>query len=184
MEGFGAVKDVSVEEIRRIWDGRLEPVSSDLSPANLPSATRDFLTSVGLPTTEVLDITFIHGERLATPLQRGDRNYLVFAENINDAIFVVDLDSEYVYRTDKGRDAYTDFYNSNLKFFVYFHGLLQNNVLSLEEVTQQLVANAVNVVWNLLEEMDPRALEHDTPWNWTLSDLSVAVEADWDAEPE
>jgi hypothetical protein len=169
-----AVTDLSAEDIRSVWDGQVQPVSPALIPANVPAATREFLTTIGLPTVPVLDITFIRDDRLATPIRRGDRNYLVFAENTSDSVFVVDLESERVYRTDRVRDKYTSFYNSSLALFVYFHGLLQKNVLSLEEVTEQLLVDAVNSVWDPLTERDPEAMsDKNGPWQRTLSDLET-----------
>jgi len=171
--GFFAVTDLSAGEIRRVWDGQVQPVSPELIPAPVPAATRDFLTTIGLPTIPVLDITFIRDDRLAAPIRRGDREYLVFAENTSDSVFVVDLESERVYRTDRTHDKHTDFYNSSLALFVYFHGLLQKNVLSLAEVDEQLLLDAVNSVRIPLAERDPEALSDDAPWRWTLSDLET-----------
>jgi hypothetical protein len=171
---FFAVADLSAEEIRRVWDGQVWPVSPELVPAHVPAGTREFLTTIGLPTVQVLDITFIRDQRLATPIRRAGRECLVFAENTSDSVFVVDLESERVYRTDRTRDGkYMDFYNSSLSRFVYFHGLLQKNVLSLEEVDEQLLLDAVNSVRVPLAERDPQALSNDAPWQWTLSDLET-----------
>jgi hypothetical protein len=51
--------------------------------------------------------------------------------------------------------------------------VLQKNVLSLQEVNEQLLLDAVNSVRIPLAERDPEALSDDAPWQWTLSDLET-----------
>ncbi|MEV6323880.1 SUKH-4 family immunity protein [Nocardia sp. NPDC051787] len=166
--------DLSAEEIRRVWDGRVQPVSAELLPVGVPSATREFLTTIGLPTLPVLDYTFFRDDRLSAPMRRGGREYLVFAENTSNSVFGVELESEAVYRMHRAYPGdQREFYNSNLALFVYFHGLLNHNVLSLEEVDEQLLLDAVNSVRVPLTERDPAALSDDAPWRWTLSDLET-----------
>ncbi|MFD0362776.1 SUKH-4 family immunity protein [Nocardia sp. GCM10030253] len=165
--------DLSAEEIREVWDGELQPVLPELIPTRVPSATREFLTTVGLPTTSLLAISFIRDDRLSTLVRRDGAEYLVFAQDTTNSVFGVDLESERVYRIDRGR---TVFYNSDLALFVYFHGLLRQNVLSLSEVDEELLFNAINSVREPLAERDPEALSDDAPWEWFLSEL----ETEWE----
>ncbi|WP_040776285.1 SUKH-4 family immunity protein [Nocardia pneumoniae] len=166
--------DLSAEEIRGVWRGQVQPVSAELLPPGLPPATREFLTTIGFPTVPVLDYTFFRDDRLSALIRRGGHEYLVFAENTSNSVFGVELESEAVYRMHRAYpEDQRDFYNSNIALFVYFHGLLDKNVLSLDEVNEQLLVDAVNSVRVPLAERDPGALSDDAPWRWTLSDLET-----------
>ncbi|GAB2712715.1 SUKH-4 family immunity protein [Nocardia thraciensis] len=164
--------ELSAEEIRDVWGGNVQPVSGELIPAGVPSTTTQLLTTVGLPTVPLLGFTFFRDHRMAVT-QHDGRAYLVFGIDSAGSALAVDLESEHVCRVDPEPGGEVAFYNSTLALFVYFHGLLQRNVLSLTEVDEQLLADAVDSVWRPLEEQDPPAVADRAPWHWVLADLET-----------
>lgn len=170
------VGNITADEIREVWDGQIRPVEADLISPGVSPATRQFLTEVGLPATEVLNISFALGSQLSSTVRQEEREYLVLTDEESGIAFAVDVQTDKVFDINLSRPQYTRFFNSNIAALVFFLGLLKKNVLSLEEVDEEILADAVDSVRIPLSARDPAAMEGETPWKALLDDLETQYE--------
>ena len=170
------VGNITADEVREVWDGQIRTVPADLVSPDVSSATRQFLTEVGLPTTEVDNIIFAFDSRLSSTVRQEGREYLVVTDDESNVTFAIDVESEQVFRFHPSRSKYTRFFNSNIATLVFFLGLLKKNVLSLDEVDQEILADAVDSVRIPLSARDPAAMEGETNCKDWLDDLETQYE--------
>lgn len=172
----GWVGNITADEVREVWDGQIRPVAADLVSPDVSPVTRQFLTEVGLPTPEVDNISFAFGSRLSSTVRQEGREYLVVTDEESEVAFAVDVKSDQVSDIDLSYPEYTRFFNSNIAALVFFLGLLNKNVLSLEEVNKEILADAVDSVRIPLRARDPAAMEGQTAWKEWLDDLETQYE--------
>jgi SUKH-4 immunity protein of toxin-antitoxin system len=172
----GWVGNITADEVREVWDGQIQPVAVDLVSLDVSPATRHFLTEVGLPTMEVLGISFAHGSRLSSTVRQEGREYLVVTDDESNVAFAVDVKSDQVFDINLSYPKYTRFFNSNIATLVFFLGLLNKNVMSLEEMNEEILADAVDSVRIPLRARDPAAMEGEAAWKEWLADLETQYE--------
>lgn len=165
--------DDLVEQVRRIWDGRLAQIRPEFVDPRVSDRTRRFLTTVGLPTVDVRDITFVHDERLLDIFSRAGRDYLVVTAE-PDYRYGVDLASDEVvclYDSYPDDDAAA---NSNIAAFVLTLGLLHTRLFQGNAGTQASVAAAVDTIWDQLDRWDPAAVDDDAShWSTLLDEYAM-----------
>jgi hypothetical protein len=168
--------DLPAEEIRRVWDGHIQPIPSELVPAGVPAATREFLTTVGLPTVPPWHrVPFFHDDRLAV-IPAGGKPYL--AVGGLEVLFVVDLDTGHVHDLDVciGADQPTHLVNSSLALFLFTAGVYRQFQERLRTIERPPVATLLNFRQQLRDH-DPAALaDDDTFWSQTLDH----AKAEWE----
>jgi len=172
----GWVGNITADEVREVWDGQIRPVPADLVSPDVSPSTRQFLTEVGLPTTEVLGINFALDSPLSSTVRQEGREYLVVTDDESNVTFAINVESEQVFRFHPSRFKYTRFFNSNIATLVFFLGLLKKNVLSLDEVNEETLGDAVDSVRISLSARDPAAMEGETKWKAWLDDLETQYE--------
>jgi hypothetical protein len=168
--------DLPAEEIRRVWDGHIQPIPSELVPAGVPAATREFLTTVGLPTVPMWQLSFFHDDRLAV-IPAGGKQYLALAGLV--VLFVVDLDTGYVHdlHVGIGADQPAHLVNSSLALFMFAAGAYRQLQKRLRAIERPPVATLLNDFRQQLRDHDPAALADDyTFWSQTLD----GIQAGWE----
>lgn len=170
--GRGWDADFGADEVREVWDGDIQPIAAELLPPDVSPATRRFLTEVGLPTVEEAGIVFARDDRLSSTIHRRGRELLpVTVVGVSGLNFGIDVRSDEVFHFDKSPSDYLGFFNSNIAALVFFHGLLRKDVLSLRDVEQEVVEDAIESVRNVMEARDPAAMEDlDRGWNEILDE--------------
>ncbi|MFI9045992.1 SUKH-4 family immunity protein [Streptomyces sp. NPDC053427] len=168
------IGDVTVDEIRRIWGDRLRPVPSDLVSPRLSTPTREFLTTVGLPTVQVRDIVPLHDERLLDSTSQLGHEYVAVAEGDEPGyLFAVEVATDRVFYLDD-IPQYNRLINSNIALFVLFLGIFQTRVLDLDVVTQETLEDAVADVWRQLCARDHTVTTDDRNWWGAMLDQIAA----------
>ena len=175
---------ITADEVRRVWDGRIEPVSGEFLPTVLSPATREFLTTVGLPTVPTLSGTFIRDGRLSTTVSLAGQEYLVCTEDEPGDAFAIELISGQVFRVQPPNPAFTCFYNSDIARFLYFYGILHREVLSfiqdgvlLSEAQFESILGTLTDIEAELHARDAAAIDGETAWYGELLSLREDVGA-------
>jgi SUKH-4 immunity protein len=169
------VGNITADQVREVWDGQIRSVAADLISPDVSPATRQFLTEVGLPTMDVLNMSFAHDSRLSSTVRREGREYLVVTDDESNVVFAVDVKTDQVVDITRSLPNYPRFINSNVATLVFFIGLLNKNVMSLEVVDREILADAVDSVRIPMRDLDPAAME-GKPWNDLLDDLETQYE--------
>ncbi|MBO0811086.1 MAG: SUKH-4 family immunity protein [Microlunatus sp.] len=165
------LRDFDPDEVRAVWNGRLERVGDQVSPKVSP-ATRRFLADVGLPTSLALPyIIFVYDHRLSTTAQFEARDLLIITDARSPIGLGIDVGSDRVYELNTDRSAPERLFNSNIAALVYFVGRLDRDVLSLEEQPEAVLVPAVERIWDELVQRDPEAMDPDSAWRAWLDDL-------------
>lgn len=161
----------TADEVKRVWGDRLRPVPPDLASTRLSAATREFLTTVGLPAGRTRDIVFAHDERLHTPIRQGGREYVVIGDSDEPGCrFGVEVDTDRVYYLDD-LPQYNRLINSDVALFVLFVGLFQKVVVELPEGGS--LDDAIAKVWGELKARDPEATNDGDLWGVLLDDIAA-----------
>jgi hypothetical protein len=165
-------------DVRQAWADRLAPVPPGDIAAEAASATRELLTTVGLPTAEVYALDFVR-DRLARPLDHLGHRYLVVAESRDHDPFGIDLADGRVHKIFDGRRQFVRFVNSGLPQFLVVLG-----AWSLEtwpSMTAPLSADdhvaALRKFEEFVEDRDPAALAGGTYWRQVLNGWWDGVES-------
>ena len=168
--------DFAPDEVRAVWNGRLSSVSGPL-PHAMSAATRAFLTDVGLPDDRALpDMIFNHGSSPAAIVRSAGCDRLLITAARSPIGLAIDLASDRVYEFN-GRESRPDrLFNSNIAALVYFVGLLNRDVLSLADHSEEVLVPAVARVWGELLRRDNAAMEGRSPWKAWLDDLGSQYE--------
>ncbi|MDQ3274220.1 MAG: SUKH-4 family immunity protein [Actinomycetota bacterium] len=170
------VGNITADEVREVWNGQIRPITAGLISPDVSPATRQFLTEVGLPTTDVLNMSFAHDSRLSSTVRRkGGREYLVVTDDESNVVFAIDVKSDQVVDITRSLPNYPRFINSDVAALVFFIGLLKKNVMGLEEVNEEILTDAVDSVRISMRDLDPAAME-GKPWNDLLDDLETQYE--------
>lgn len=165
------LRDFDPDEVRAVWNGRLESVGDQVSP-KVSLATRRFLSEVGLPTGLALPyIIFVHDHRLSRTVQFQDRDLLIITDARSPVGLAIDIGSDRVYELNADRTAPARLFNSNIAALVYFAGRLDRDVLSLEEQPEAILVPAVERIWDELVQRDPEAMDPGSAWRAWLDDL-------------
>ncbi|MFD1047754.1 SUKH-4 family immunity protein, partial [Kibdelosporangium lantanae] len=144
---------------------------ADLVSSRLSASSREFLTSVGLPTITVQEIEPIAHERLAESTFLHGREYVVVAESYDRTTrYGIDVRSDEVWYLDTD-PSNTCLFNSSIALFVLFLGIYQRSVLELEVTDQDTLENAVAGVWSQLEARDPAATDPGNYWEPILDQV-------------
>jgi hypothetical protein len=165
--------DDIITEARRVWGDQLEPVRPELVHPEVSARTREFLTTVGLPTVGILDIIPLHDERLLDLVSRGDRRYVTVAtnENLGTYCYGVDVETGVVMYLQDRMPQFDCLANSNIAAFVLMLGLYKHHYVDVESFTKQAVEAAVDALFDQLGEWDPDALnDDDSRWNILLDE--------------
>ncbi|WP_405425895.1 SUKH-4 family immunity protein [Micromonospora sp. NBC_00617] len=165
--------DDLVEQIRRVWDGRLAPIRPELVHPRVSDRTGRFLTAVGLPTVDVRDIGFVHDERLLSIFSRAGRDYLIVTAE-PDYRYGVDLESDGVICLYDRYPADDTLANSSIAAFVLTLGLFHTHLFEGNAGTQASVADAVDTIWDQLDRWDPAAVnDHAGHWSTLLDEYAM-----------
>lgn len=163
------------DDVRAVWDGRLQPIADRDIPSSASAATRQFLIDVGLPADpELPDMIFVHDDRLGRTVRYARRELILITDDESPIALVIDSASDQVYEFDARASRPERLFNSNIAALVFFVGVLQKDVFSRESWTEEELVSAVEQIWRDLAERDPEALEGETPWSAWLNDL-VAI---------
>src|SRR5258708_494784 len=68
-----------ISEINALWADGLEPIPAEWIPRGVAPDVTEFLTTVGLPTTDVGPYTFIHDKQMSYLIEHLDHGYLLLA---------------------------------------------------------------------------------------------------------
>jgi hypothetical protein len=164
---------ITGDDVRAVWDGQIQPIAGDLVASNASPATRQFLTQVGLPIVEVLGVSFATDERLSETEQQHGRELLIVTDAESAMSFAVDVRSEQVFQIDPALPRYIRFFNSDLAALVFFFGALNKEVLSRQELTDEIFEDAMDGVRAQLSARDPAAMEGESAWNALLDDIEA-----------
>lgn len=170
------LQDFDPDEVRAVWNGLLRKVSGTLPPA-MSAPSRSFLADVGLPDDPGLpDMIFRHHAGPEAIVQSGGRDRMIITETTSPIGLAIDLASDGVYEFN-GRDSWPDrLFNSNIAALVYFVGVLNREVLTLSDYSEEVIVPAVARVWGELLRRDGAAMEGHSPWKAWLDDLGSQYE--------
>ncbi|WP_433222548.1 SUKH-4 family immunity protein [Dactylosporangium sp. CS-047395] len=164
--------DELVARVRAEWGDRLVPIAAEHVDPRVEPRTRDFLTTVGLPDAQVRDITPIRDERLRELFERDGRSYVVVAAQRRYR-YGIDAATGWVRYLHDEPDFEVPA-NSSIAAFVLAVGLLKHRLDDLEAGTRESVGEAVDTIWDQLEEWDPDGLEDpEARWNVLLNEYAV-----------
>src|SRR2546421_12307978 len=134
--------------------------------------TREFLTTVGLPEVRVRDILAIGDERLLDLFERDGRRYVVVVAQ-QFYRYTIDVETGSVRYLHDDPDFETPT-NSSIAAFVLAVGLLKHQLDDLRHGTEKSVGQAVDNIWEQLEEWVPDALtDEDARWNVLLNEYAM-----------
>jgi hypothetical protein len=168
--------DENIAEVRRVWGDQLAPIRPELVHPLVSMRTREFLTTVGLPTIQVLDIVPIHDERLLDLVSRGHSRYVTLATNENPGTYRygVDVATGVVMYLQDEMPQFDCLANSNIAAFVLMLGLYKHHFIDLKRATKQTVENAIDMLFDQLGGWDPVALnDEDSRWNILLDEQAT-----------
>ncbi|MFI7080063.1 SUKH-4 family immunity protein [Micromonospora sp. NPDC049903] len=169
-------------EVRQAWEGRLAPVVPALVPAAIPPGTRRFLTEVGLPTVEVLNVYFPEGGHLPDPVRQGQLQFLVVTADHSHICLAVELSSERAFEFAAAAAHHTRVINSDIAALLYFLGVLRTTMSRLDDLDEQglldaeILAEGMAGIRASLLARDPTAGYGQTPWTLLLNDLESQFE--------
>lgn len=167
--------DFDPDEVRAVWNGRLVTVEHVSSRVSAP--TRWFLAEVGLPADPDLpEMIFVHDDRLSGTASYRGREFLVITDAGSPIGLAIDLASDHVHEFDDKAAMAGRLFNSNVAALVYFVGLLNREVLTLQEQPETILVPAVERIWSELARRDPAALKGESPWKAWLDDLGSQYE--------
>ncbi|WP_410628214.1 SUKH-4 family immunity protein [Amycolatopsis sp. cmx-8-4] len=157
---------ITADELREAWDSRLRPIPDDLIAAAVSPVTRSLLTEVGLPTVEVLGVSFVSGSGLSNVERHAGNEYLVVTDAMPYMAYAIDVDTDEVVEFDRRDPAGTRFVNSDLATLILYLG----QVWRAASLTEAAAAKAAFAeIRESLSLLDPVAVEEGAPW-WLLLD--------------
>ncbi|MCU1641954.1 MAG: hypothetical protein JWN03_2229 [Nocardia sp.] len=154
--------------VAAIWGNRLKTLPPEQVHPGLSAPTREFLTTVGLPTVQVGAFTPLPDSGVLSSEHVGDREYVPVINGLpNDFRFAVEVGSDEVFCL---FDGSTEVYlaNSNLGLFVMFVGRYYRDLWTLAEPNVQSVNPAVGAIVESLMTIDPPALDTSAWWTTFL----------------
>lgn len=159
---------VTAEEIQAIWGDRVKPVDAALLNPGLSESTRDFLTTVGLPTMKVRDLAPVRDERLGATIEHEGKAYVPLLVSANDKyrIGVDPATDKVVYlAADPQFDQYV---NADPALFVYFLGVFLTRFWERPEPTEEIGSRFFTDFYAELERRDPDSVDETTWWSANL----------------
>lgn len=158
------LNDDLIAEIRTVWGDLLTPLPPERVPAALSAPTREFLTTVGLPTVAVGTFAPLPEAGVLVSTYLGGREYVPVVDGLlGDHRFAVDADSDEVFCLFDG-SADACFANSNVGLFVLFVGRFFRDVWELPEPDEENLSSAVGAIVQSLMVQDPPALDESAWW--------------------
>ncbi|MBU3064759.1 SUKH-4 family immunity protein [Nocardia sp. NEAU-G5] len=158
------LNDDLINSVTAIWGDHLEALLPEQVHPGLSAPTRDFLTTVGLPTVEVAPFTPLPDGSVLGSKQVGDREYVPVINGLPDDFrFAVDSGSDEMFCLfDDSTEAFLA--NSNLGLFVVFVGRFYRDLWELAEPNEESVSSAVGSIVESMMALDPPALNTRTWW--------------------
>jgi hypothetical protein len=90
-------------------------------------------------------------------MRRSEREYLLLTDS-RHFLCALDVESDHVMSVFDYELRYPEFFNSDLGAFTFFIGMLEKDVLSPDQATEQIV-EALDRVEAALQARDPAAME-------------------------
>jgi hypothetical protein len=162
------LNDDLIAEVRAVWGDLLRPLPAERVPAALSAPTREFLTTVGLPTVEVGTFAPLPDAGVLVSTHLGGREYVPVVDGLlGDHRFAVDVDSDKVFCLFDG-SADVLFANSDVGLFVLYIGRFFRDLWELPEPDEENLSSAVGGIVESLMAQDPPALDKSAWWPPTL----------------
>ncbi|RMI33247.1 SUKH-4 family immunity protein [Nocardia stercoris] len=150
--------------VAAIWGDLLATVPPEQVHPGLSASTREFLTTVGLPTVDVGSFAPLPDGGVLGSMHVADREYVPVVNGVpEDFRFAVDVGSDEVCCLFDGM-AEVFLANSNLGLFVMFVGRVYRDLWQLAEPDEESMSSAVGAIVESLITLDPRALDTGTWW--------------------
>ncbi|MEC3920312.1 SUKH-4 family immunity protein [Nocardia sp. CDC160] len=164
------MNDDLIKSVVAIWgDHHLDVLPPGQVYLGLSAPTREFLTTVGLPTVEVGSFTPLPVGGVLGSKYVGDREYVPVINDVcGDLRFAVEVRSDRVFCLfDNSTEVYLA--NSNLGLFVMFVGRFYRELWELAEPNEENLSSAVGSIVEGLMAFDPLALDRDAWWTTFLA---------------
>lgn len=170
------LNDDLIAEVRTVWGDLLKPLPTERVPAALSTPTREFLTTVGLPTADASEFAAVPDDTTLTSRVVDAREYVPVTDVLGeDYYFAVDVDSDEVFYLHEGATR-ACLVNSNLGLFVLFVGKYYRDVLNLPVHDEQSLETATGDVLRSLVALDPSASGDECWWSPTLYQVASEYE--------
>lgn len=166
--------DFSPDEIRKVWNGKLRPISDEVIARQVSAQTRAFLTEVGLPNDpELVDARFVYDVRLSQVIHHAEMDLIMITDDESPITLGIDVATDRVYSVWLPAAGYAQFFNSNLAGTVYFLGRVTRDILGAPRTAGSRVPKAVSGIWEALQSRDPDAMAGRSAWKEWLGGLEA-----------
>ncbi|MFJ4188117.1 SUKH-4 family immunity protein [Kitasatospora sp. NPDC089509] len=164
-------------EINALWDDQLKAIPAEWIPRDAAPNVAEFLTVVGLPTTEVKGIAFVHDKRMSHLIEHLDRGYLLLATT-GGLPFVADPIDGQVGTFVGGRSPRLLFVGSSLPQFLVALGIWRRDLWAPPAATRtaEYLLSACAQFERVLADRDPAAVKAGAYWPGLLGGLREGIE--------
>ncbi|MFI6368347.1 SUKH-4 family immunity protein [Nocardia sp. NPDC050630] len=173
-----------ISEINALWAGHLEQIPAEWIPRGVAPNVTEFLTTVGLPTIEVGNHTFVHDERMSHLIDYLDRHYLLLATAnsmlpwVDDSwpSWMADPDNGRVSLPSGSRSPHPIFVNSSLPQFLVALRVWHRDIWVPPMMTAEEGLTVYERFERFLADHDPAAAEAGAYWPTELERRREGIE--------